>query len=293
MGGRRVVVVGAGGQLGTALRRRVPGSGVDVAWLARADLDVADAAAVASHPALRGADVVINAAAWTDVDGAETPEGGAGAHRINAVAPGLLARRCEAEGAFFVHVSTDYVFGEVAGVPRRPLRADDPTSPDTAYGRTKLAGERAVLDAAPGAAIVRTAWVFSGPTQPDAPDFVSTMLRLQARGGSIDVVDDQHGNPTFVDDLADALWRLALRPVAGTFHVTGTGAATWHEVASEVFALAAGESARERVRPCTSEQFPRPAKRPAWSVLDGSAWADAGFEPLPAWRDGLRRALGA
>ncbi|WP_291343716.1 dTDP-4-dehydrorhamnose reductase [Corynebacterium sp.] len=315
----RAVVVGAGGQLGTALRRRMPGAGVDVTWLTREDLDVADAGAVAAHPALRGADVVINAAAWTDVDGAETPEGEAGAERINAVAPGLLARRCAEEGAFFVHVSTDYVFGEGAGqgergaaAARRPLRADDPTSPDTTYGRTKLAGERAVLDAVAEArlraAIVRTAWVFSGPTQPEAPDFVSTMLRLEERGRvgegpeSINVVDDQHGSPTFVDDLADALWQLALRPVGGVFHVTGTGAATWHDVASEVFAMASelrggdaaeSKAARARVRPCTSEEFPRPAKRPAWSVLDGGAWVDAGFAPLPEWRDGLRRSLGA
>lgn len=289
----RVAVVGSAGQLGTALLRREP-VGVEVTWLAREDLDVADEAAVMAHPALRGVDVVVNAAAWTDVDGAETPEGEAAAHRVNAVAPGLLARRCAQERTFFIHVSTDYVFGGGVGDDgaggRRPLRADDPVAPDTVYGRTKLAGERAVADSGARAAIVRTAWVFSGPTQPEASDFVSTMLRLEERGGDIDVVDDQHGNPTFVDDLADALWGLALRPAEGVFHVTGAGAATWHDVASEVFALVAGQP--ERVRPCTSAEFPRPAKRPAWSVLDGSAWVDAGFAPLPDWRDGLRRALG-
>lgn len=296
VGGLRVAVIGSAGQLGTALLRRIPVgvAGLEVAWLSRADLDVTDEAAVMAHPALRGVDVVVNAAAWTDVDGAENPGGEAAAHRVNAVAPGLLARRCAREGAFFIHVSTDYVFGgrmigDGAG-ERRPLRPGDPVDPDTAYGRTKLAGERAVLGSGARAAIVRTAWVFSGPTQPGAPDFVSTMLRLEERGGTIDVVDDQHGNPTFADDLADALWRLAMRPVEGVFHVTGSGAATWHEVASEVFALAAGQP--DRVRPCTSEEFPRPAKRPAWSVLDGSAWVAAGFEPLPDWRDGLRRALG-
>ncbi len=307
---KRVAVVGAAGQLGVAMLRRMPiGGGPDVEWLARGDLDVADAAAVASHPALRGVDVVVNAAAWTDVDGAETPAGEAAAHEVNAVAPGLLARRCAREGAFLVHVSTDYVFGGGGGdgAGRRPLRPGDPTAPDTAYGRTKLAGERAVLEAVEAdglrAAIVRTAWVYSGATQPDAPDFPSTMLRLEERGRTgegpecIDVVDDQHGNPTFADDLGDALWQLALRPVAGVFHVTGSGRATWHEVASEVFAIAAGrrgedaDAARARVRPCTSEQFPRPAKRPAWSVLDGSDWVAAGFAPLPDWRDGLRRAL--
>ncbi len=311
----RVLVVGSAGQLGTAMLRRMPlggGRRIEVRGVARADLDVADEAAVMAHPALAGVDVVVNAAAWTDVDGAETPEGEAAAHAVNAVAPGLLARRCAREGAHLVHVSTDYVFGEGESGdrrPLRPLRPTDPTAPDTAYGRTKLAGERAVLDAGAGATIVRTAWVYSGPTQPDAPDFVSTMLRLEERGrpdGTIDVVDDQHGNPTFVDDLADALWELVLRPVPGVFHVTGAGRATWHELASEVFAVvakqrggdatevaAATEAARARVRPCTSEQFPRPAKRPEWSVLDGSAWAAAGFAPLPEWRDGLRRALGA
>lgn len=319
----RVLVVGSAGQLGTAMLRRMPlggGRRIELRGVARADLDVADEAAVMAHPALAGVDVVVNAAAWTDVDGAETPEGEAAAHAVNAVAPGLLARRCAREGAHLVHVSTDYVFGEGAGADRgpvRPLRPGDPTAPDTAYGRSKLAGERAVLEVAAGAGadsravatIVRTAWVYSGPTQPDAPDFVSTMLRLEERGrpdGNIDVVDDQHGNPTFVDDLADALWELVLRPVPGVFHVTGAGRATWHELASEVFAAVAKqrggdaadvaamiEAARARVRPCTSEQFPRPAKRPEWSVLDGSAWVAAGFAPLPEWRDGLRRALGA
>ena len=194
----RVLVVGSAGQLGTAMLRRMPlggGRRIELRGVARADLDVADEAAVMAHPALAGVDVVVNAAAWTDVDGAETPEGEAAAHAVNAVAPGLLVRRCAREGAHLVHVSTDYVFG--AGEsgdrrPLRPLRPTDPTAPDTAYGRTKLAGERAVLDAGAGATIVRTAWVYSGPTQPDAPDFVSTMLRLEERGrpdGTIDVVD--------------------------------------------------------------------------------------------------------
>lgn len=328
----RVAVIVAAGQLGVAMLRRAPSGGghgggggprVIVTGLGRADLDITDAAAVASHPGLSGVDVVVNTAAWTDVDGAEAAGGEAAARAVNGVAPGLLARRCAEEGAHLVHVSTDYVFGGGAGFRggagssasssesqggRRPLRPSDPTAPDTVYGRTKLAGEHAVLEVAEargiGASIVRTAWVYSGPTQPEAADFVSTMLRLDERGrpdGTIDVVDDQHGNPTFVDDLADALWQLVLRPTSGTFHVTGSGQATWWELAAEVFATAAGQrgedregiaAARARVHPCTSEQFQRPAKRPAWSVLDGSAWTDAGFAPMPDWREALRRAMG-
>lgn len=303
---RRAVVVGAGGQLGTALQS-LDWPGFDVTFADRARLDVGDEAAVMGSGLFDDADVVVNAAAWTDVDGAEEPAGEAAARRVNALAPGLLARRCAREGAFLVHVSTDYVFGGAAGAGgesgRRPLRPDDPARPDTAYGRTKLAGERAVLaEAAESglrAAVVRTAWVYSGPTQPAAPDFVSTMLRLEARGGGVDVVADQHGNPTFVGDLAAAVVALASRPAEGVFHVTGTGAATWHELAAEVFAVAAelrGEdpaAARARVRPCTTDRFPRPAPRPAWSVLDGSSWTEAGFAPLPEWRGALRRALGA
>ena len=295
---RIVAIVGAGGQLGTSLVRRAP-EGAAVVALARADLDITDAAAVAAHPAL-AADVVINAAAYTDVDGAETDE--ARAHLINATAAGHLAERCKTTGAHLIHISTDYVFGDGgpeaggdadgAASESRPLRVGDPTRPATAYGRTKLAGERLVRDSGAAASIVRTAWVYSGPTQPGTPDFVSTMLSLEERGrpdGTINVVADQHGNPTFADDLADALWELALRPVAGTFHVTGTGATTWHGLAAETFALAGADPAR--VRPCTSAEFPRPAPRPAWSVLDGNDWRDAGFTPLPGWRDALRRAL--
>lgn len=294
---RTVAIVGAGGQVGTALLRRAPG-GVAVTGLGRAELDVTDAAAVAEHPAL-AADVVINAAAYTDVDGAESDE--ARAHLVNATAVGHLARRCAATGAHLIHISTDYVFGPGAAggadavgeaSESEPLRPGDPARPATAYGRTKLAGELLVRDSGAAASIVRTAWVYSGPTQPGSPDFVSTMLALEERGrpdGAINVVADQHGNPTFADDLADALWELALRPVAGTFHVTGTGATTWHGLASEVFALAGADPAR--VRPCTSAEFPRPAPRPAWSVLDGTGWRDAGFTPLPGWREALRRAL--
>lgn len=297
-----VAVTGAGGQLGTALLRRAP-EGVSVAALRRGDLDVTDEAAVAAHPALAGADVVINAAGYTDVDGAESDE--AAAMAANADAPAHLARRCAATGAHLIHVSTDYVFGPGAapdggnvpeGMPPSsesgPWRPDDPARPDTVYGRTKLRGEELVRASGAAATIVRTAWVYSGPTQPEARDFVSTMLALEEKGrpdGTIKVVADQHGNPTFVDDLADALWELALRPVPGTFHVTGGGATTWHGLAREVFALAGADP--ERVRPCGTADFPRPAPRPAWSVLDGGTWADAGFTPLPGWRDALRRAL--
>ncbi|MEJ6019065.1 dTDP-4-dehydrorhamnose reductase [Corynebacterium sp. H113] len=284
---RTAVILGAAGQLGTALQASAPES-VEVRALTRQQLDVTDAQAVAKHPAFVGADVVINAAAYTDVDGAE--EHVDAAYALNAVAPGLLAARAAAEGSHFIHVSTDYVFGESA--LRRPWTPTDPTNPHTAYGKTKRAGELAVFNATAQATVVRTAWVWSGPTQPQAKDFVSTMLNLENRtapDGTIKVVNDQHGNPTFVGDLAAALWECALRPVPGIFHVTGSGTATWNDLAREVFRAVGADPTR--VLMCDSSEFPTPARRPAWSVLDGQAWVEAGFAPLPEWRDALTKVL--
>ena len=300
-----VAIVGAAGQLGTALQRAPFAAEVEVRALSRGQLDIADADAVASTPLLDDVDIIINAAAVTDVDGAESaPES---AHLVNALGPKYLAARAREEDAYLIHISTDYVFGDVAVTEMaqqpRALRVDDFTAPKTMYGRTKLVGENNVRDSGARFAILRTAWVWSGPTQPEAKDFVSTMMRLAETATDDDgdpavvkVVDDQHGNPTFVGDLATAIWELAKRVLsnpnsapAGTFHVTGSGEATWFEVAREVFRLTGHDP--QRVVACTSSEFPRPAPRPAWSVLDGSAWSEAGLKLLPEWQDTLGSVL--
>lgn len=300
-----VAIVGAAGQLGTALQRAPFATEVEVRALSREQLDIADAAAVASTPLLDDVDIIINAAAVTDVDGAESaPES---AHLVNALGPKYLAARARKEDAYLIHISTDYVFGDVVvtEMAKRPraLGVDDVTAPKTMYGRTKLVGESNVRDSGARFAILRTAWVWSGPTQPEAKDFVSTMMRLAETATDdngdpavVKVVDDQHGNPTFVGDLATAIWELTERVLSdpnsaptGTFHVTGSGEATWFEVAREVFRLTGHDP--QRVVACSSSEFPRPAPRPAWSVLDGSAWSEAGLKPLPEWQDTLGSVL--
>ncbi|MBV7294804.1 dTDP-4-dehydrorhamnose reductase [Corynebacterium sp. TAE3-ERU12] len=274
-----VLCVGAGGQLGSALTAR------GVRGLGRAELDITDRAAVMAHPDLGSADVVINCAAFTAVDDAESHPQAAAA--VNEAGAGYLAQACAASGAFLIHISTDYVFdGQVlADGTARPWSTTDTPAPRTVYGRTKLAGERAVQQVCPRSAIVRTAWLYDGRT----PDFVTTMRRLEATQDTIRVVDDQYGCPTFVGDLADALIALAKRPTPGLFHLTNSGVTTWCGLAREVFELVGADP--QRVVPCTTEEFPRPAPRPQWSALDGSAWVAAGYEGLPEWRDGLRRAL--
>lgn len=300
-----VAITGAAGQLGTALQCDPFAADVEVRALTRAQLDITDLAAVEATPLLDDVDIIINAAAATDVDGAESDPGSA--HLINALGPKYLAARAKKEDAYLIHISTDYVFGDVAidemTGQRRALRVDDFTAPRTMYGRTKLVGESNVHDSGARFAILRTAWVWSGPTQPEAKDFVSTMIRLaetatddQGNPAIIKVVDDQHGNPTFVGDLAGAIWELSERVLSepssaptGTFHVTGSGEATWFEVAREVFRLTGHDP--QRVVACTSSEFPRPAPRPAWSVLDGSAWSEVGLHALPEWQDTLRAVL--
>jgi dTDP-4-dehydrorhamnose reductase len=275
-----ILVTGAGGQLGgNLLRRDVPG--VSIRGLTSSDLDITDADAV--RDAVQPGDVVLNCAAYTAVDAAETDEEAAAA--VNATGPRILAEASARVGARLVHVSTDYVF---PGDASTPYEVDDATGPRTAYGRTKLAGERAVLAADPTAVVVRTAWVYTGT----GSDFVATMLRLQRERDTVSVVDDQVGSPTFAGDLAVGLLELAMRPqIRGVLHATNAGRATWFELARAVFAGVGADP--ERVRPCTTADFPRPAPRPAYSVLSSAAWERAGLTPLRPWPDALADALAA
>jgi dTDP-4-dehydrorhamnose reductase len=232
----------------------------------RAELDVTDAAAV--RAALGPDDLAINCAAWTDVDGAEEHEDEA--LRINRDGARNVA---EAAGAV-LYVSTDYVFD---GTKREPYVESDPVNPQTAYGRTKLEGERATAEANPRHYIVRTSWLFG----PGGKNFVETMLGL---GPEVRVVDDQVGSPTFTGHLADALARLARTEDYGVHHLTASGSCSWFEFAREIFARAGSDT---RAEPCATADFPRPAPRPAYSVL-GSERGDR----LPTWQEGLDAYLG-
>lgn len=274
-----LLVTGRRGQLGTALVAAASRAGVDpVLAPGSAELDVADAAAVrAAVGALPPGAVVVNAAAYTAVDTAETDA--ERAHAVNAEGPAHLAAACAKRGVALVHISTDYVF---AGDAPRPYRADDPTGPQSVYGRTKLAGETAVLAA--GGHVVRTAWLYGAR----GSNFVRTMARLERARETVTVVDDQRGSPTWTVDLAGGLLAFVAaldRLPPGVLHCVNAGSTTWCGLARAVFTELGADPAR--VLPCTTAEYPRPAPRPANSVLDTASWTDAGLPPPRGWRDAL------
>ena len=281
----RVLATGAGGQLGADLLRVLAGTQHEVIGLTRAELDVTDPAAVEKAVVDARPDVVLNAAAYTAVDAAEADEATASA--VNAGGPANLARACAAHGGRLVHVSTDYVF---AGDAQAPYEVDAPTGPRSAYGRTKLAGERAVRVLLPDRSwVVRTAWVY-GET---GGNFVKTMARLARERDTVAVVDDQHGSPTWSRDLAAGLVALATSADGtvppGTYHCTNSGSTTWCGLARAVFAELGADP--ERIRPTGTDAFPRPAPRPAYSVLSDASWRAAGLPPARPWRDALHAAF--
>ncbi|MFJ1574851.1 dTDP-4-dehydrorhamnose reductase [Streptomyces sp. NPDC088182] len=284
----RWLVTGAGGMLGQDLLARLAGAGESAAGLDRTALDITDPGAVRAALAAHTPDVVVNCAAWTAVDDAEAKE--AEALAVNGTGPRVLAEACAASGAVLVQVSTDYVF---AGDARTPYGEDDPTAPRSAYGRTKLAGERAVLDTLPETGfVVRTAWLYGA----GGGNFVRTMIKLEGIKDTLDVVDDQLGQPTWTGDLADRLVLLGLAALAGTapagvYHGTSGGETTWFGFTREIFRLLGADP--ERVRPTTSEAFVRPAPRPAYSVLGHERWKAAGIDPIRDWRTALDEAFPA
>jgi len=280
----RWLVIGAAGQLGTDLLRVLADRpDIEAIGLTRADLDATDQVAVAKAMADVSPAVVLNAAAYTAVDAAESDE--AAAYDANAGAPGVLAAAAGLAGARLVHVSTDYVF---AGDASTPYDEDAPTEPRSAYGRTKLAGEKAVLAALPEAYVVRTAWVY-GET---GANFVKTMARLERDHETVSVVDDQRGSPTWSRDLAGGLVALAdSRSAGGIYHCTNSGETTWFGFTRAIFEELGADPAR--VLPTTSDAFPRPAPRPAYSVLGDRRWRATGLPTMRPWREALHAAFGA
>ena len=294
-GSLALLVPGAGGQLATDVLDLVRGERNAFAkGLTLADLDVTDPFAVkdmiGTWARLLRSDsphhqlVVVNCAAYTAVDGAETDEDAA--YAVNATAPALLAQACRAAGARLLHVSTDYVFpGDRVDGP--PYEVEDATGPRSAYGRTKLAGEQAVRELHPdGGYVVRTAWLY-GAT---GPNFVKTMARLEKDNDTVAVVDDQRGSPTWSRDLAAGLLSLARSQApAGTYHCTNAGETTWYGFTQAIFDELGADPAR--VTPTTSAAYPRPAPRPAYSVLSSRAWTAAGLPERQGWREALAEAF--
>jgi dTDP-4-dehydrorhamnose reductase len=273
----KYLVTGARGMLGTDLLEALFGR--DVTVLGRADLDVTDRDAV--FAAVQGHDVVVNAAAYTAVDAAETDEEAALA--VNGTAAGLLGEATASVGAKFVQVSTDYVFG---GDATEPYAEDAAIAPVSAYGRTKAEGEKLALAANPdGTYVVRTAWLYGA----HGGNFAKTMVKLAASHETVKVVDDQLGQPTWTADLATQIVALLDSDApAGVYHGTNSGSASWFEFAQAVFDEAGLDPAR--VLPTDSSAFVRPAPRPSYSVLGHDAWARAGLTSMRPWREALAEA---
>ena len=280
----KALVTGAGGQLATELLTTAP-EGWIVEAISELDLDIRDAAAVTAAVARSAPDLVLNAAAYTAVDRAETEV--EIAYAVNRDGAANLAAAAGKAGAKFAHVSTDFVFD---GQTTRAYRPDDAPSPLGVYGASKLAGEIAVAERLPEALILRTAWVYS----PHGANFLKTMLRLMTTRDEVRVVADQIGSPTSATTLAEALWGLATKGATGLHHHTDAGVASWYDFAQAISeeAHAAGVlSTMPRVIPITTADYPTPAQRPAFSVLDKtSAWAVLGG-PSPHWRTTLRTVI--
>jgi dTDP-4-dehydrorhamnose reductase len=265
--------------LGRDVASAATAAGYELIALAHTDLDIGDGDAVAAAVGDAQPDAVLNCAAWTDVDGAESRS--EEAFSVNGPGAGNVARAAAAVGAWVIHVSTDYVF---SGEKRTPYLESDPTDPRSQYGRGKLAGELAVAQAAPGAhTIVRSSWLFGTGGR----CFPATILRAGAERDQLTVVDDQVGCPTFTGHLAPALLALARDPIAGIVHVAGAGQCSWYDFAREI--VGATGLGCEVVAGTTAE-LDRPAPRPAYSVLGTER---AGTPRLPDWHEGLQAFLAA
>ena len=279
------LITGGSGQLGLALQAELGARGIDFVSVNSGELDITDQSKVIALINFIMPSVIINAAAWTDVDGAETSESAARA--VNALGPQNLAIAAGKVGARLVQVSTDYVF---SGQGTTPWSESAGHNPQSVYGSTKSEAETFVLETHPtGSYVVRTAWLYSV----DRKNFAKTMTKLALNGaGEVRVVNDQVGQPTFTGDLAKQIIDLVSSdsPV-GIYHGTNSGQATWFEFAREIFKLAGADVAR--VVSVSSSEYPRPAKRPSYSVLGHDAWAKTSVEPMREWRIALVEAMPA
>ena len=279
------LITGGSGQLGIAISQELDKIGIAFdAWSSK-DLDITQGSTVSEAIEKLSPTVIVNCAAWTDVDGAESHE--LDASRVNSEGPENLALAAKLSKARLIHVSTDYVF---SGESQSPWQVKDEINPQSAYGRTKAKGEGRVLAIHPeNSFIVRTAWLYS----PWGKNFAKTMTRLAIKGdGEVTVVNDQVGQPTSASDLAKQLVELGLSTSpAGIYHGTNSGQATWFEFAHEIFKLSGADVGR--VTPVSSSEYPCPAKRPSFSVLSHDAWASTAIRPMRDWRIALEEAMPA
>jgi dTDP-4-dehydrorhamnose reductase len=285
-----ILVIGAEGQLARALARLQTAAGHPIACRGRPEADINDADALRALLAATAPAAVVNAAAYTAVDAAETSE--PAAHALNAHGPAQLARLCSARGIPFVHVSTDYVFD---GSARTPYRETDAIAPLGVYGASKAAGEAAIRESCPHHLILRTSWLYDG----EGRNFLTTMLRLGAEREALSIVADQRGAPTWTEDLAAAIAAMLENVLTdgatdawGTYHATGSGETTWHGFAAEIFRIAAASGQpTPKLTAITTAEYPTPAARPAYSVLDNAKLAQTFGIRLPEWQDSLARCM--
>ena len=279
------LISGGSGQLGIAVSQELSERGILFTAWGSEDLDITQGPTVRDFISQLSPKVIINCAAWTDVDGAECNE--SQASRVNSVGAENIALAAKQYRAKLIHISTDYVF---SGESKTPWQVDDRINPQSAYGRTKAAGEIRVVATYPeSSSVVRTAWLYS----PWGKNFAKTMTRLAIKGdGEVRVVNDQKGQPTSAIDLAKQLVDLGLSSSpAGIYHGTNSDEATWFAFAQEIFRLA--EADVNRIVPVSSSEYPRLAKRPSYSVLSHEAWAKTDVKPLRDWRIALEEAMPA
>jgi dTDP-4-dehydrorhamnose reductase len=279
------LITGGSGQLGLAFQAELALQGIDFVSVNSHELDITNQDLVEELVDSLRLEVIINAAAWTDVDGAETNE--SAAHAVNALGSRNLAIAASGARVRLVQLSTDYIF---SGEGTAPWSENAEHNPQSVYGSTKSEGEKFVLGSHPsGSYVVRTAWLYSA----ERKNFAKTMTKLALNGaGEVRVVNDQVGQPTFTGDLAMQIIDLVVSdsPV-GIYHGTNSGQATWFEFAQEIFKLAGADVSR--VVPVSSSEYPRPAKRPSYSVLSHDAWAKTTVEPMRDWRIALAEAMPA
>lgn len=274
----RVVLLGGRGMLATDLAREAPAA-VDMHPVAHADCDVTDSAAVGRMLDSLRPELVINASAYTAVDSAETER--ELAERVNGVAVGRLGEMCAGRGARVLHFSTDYVF---PGDAARPYREDDPVAPVNSYGASKLLGERLLEASGVEWTVIRTQWLFGA----NGRSFPRTMWQRARAAQATRVVDDQAGRPTYTVDLAKVTWALVSSRRTGTFHAANQGATTWFGLARYVFERA---GVPQLVTPCSTAEYPTPARRPAYSVLDTAKLESVLGAPMPSWESAIDRFL--